>query len=414
MTHVLQSAQDQSFPPPVVVRLPGGRAATGLASLLAGFCLVCLGPARAVEPAPSSVSRPAAEAAGPVALAESVKTGWWLLETGRHREAEWVFRDILSESGKQGAAWVGLGLSQHLQGRDEAALTSLQEALRLHTHVSWAHRVSGDILYRQGQLTEALGHYHAALEADPNDVIAKGRVLAVGRAHRADAGLDRLFTAHFMMKFPGEAKVALVTYIAAGLERAHQDVARVFAYQPTRSMTVHLYPARQFQEVTLSPSWVEGLYDGIIHLAIEGFQHNPRRAHALLVHEYTHAVVHEISGGYAPAWLQEGLARLLERQLGDPRAADVMRPDRPGYTISPPVPLTQSFTGMTRQDAAAAYGYSEVLVRSLIERYGFDGVRMLLRALAGTRDVGVAFEQTFGMTVEEFQAEVAVRPAERN
>ena len=73
-----------------------------------------------------------------------------------------------------------------------------------------------------------------------------------------------------------------------------------------------LYPDETFREVTGSPHWSGGIYDGRIKLPIGGLARGSERLARTVRHEYAHAAIVTLSKGKAPVWLNEGLAQVAE------------------------------------------------------------------------------------------------------
>lgn len=96
------------------------------------------------------------------------------------------------------------------------------------------------------------------------------------------------------------------------LEQAYQEIGRTFSYYPDRTILAVLYTDQQFRDVTQSPAWTKALFDGKIHLPIGGPIENEALLKKVVYHEYTHALVHQLSRGKTPTWLNEGLALYFE------------------------------------------------------------------------------------------------------
>jgi tetratricopeptide (TPR) repeat protein len=120
--------------------------------------------------------------------------GLALLRSGRAAEAEKVFARLAAERGES-AEWSALaGRAQADQGKDAAALRSLQRALELDANVAGANQALGAVYLRQGRLADAEQALRAELRSRPGDVEAQVHLaqvlVALQRAQEA-AGLLR-------------------------------------------------------------------------------------------------------------------------------------------------------------------------------------------------------------------------------
>jgi tetratricopeptide (TPR) repeat protein len=356
--------------------------------------LLLAGPAWAGNPQPDVKARAAS-------LAED---GWKLIKSGEYHRAAQTFADASALAPADAAPLIGLGMSQHLLVRDEQAAATFQKALTLDPGATQAHKFLGDIYDQRGEIKAALHHYETAARQDPNDAGIKGRLLAARRAAEAEAGLDRLFSAHFIVKFHRSTDRAVANAVADRLEAVYQAIGMRWSYFPASRVVVVLYPRQQFQGTVSGPDWAQGLFDGRIHLPVERMSGDPASADAALRHEYMHAVVHRLSSGQAPAWLDEGLALYMER---GPDAAGSW--EREGQKIRagerPPLAaLHRSFLELPAGDASLAYAESYGATRALMQRHGTAPVRRLLESLSVTPDFSEAFENLFHQRYSDFDS----------
>ncbi|MBM4133301.1 MAG: hypothetical protein FJ245_05960 [Nitrospira sp.] len=316
--------------------------------------------------------------------------GWALLDRGDARGAQQAFAAAAELVPHEAVYWVGLGLSWHRARRDGLALPALEHALVLDPHVGQAHKLLGDILERQGDVRGALTHFEIALRQDPADVEVKERLPGLRRAAQFEATLSRLFNQHFVVAYQGIQNRATALQVAQQLDRTAEQVGRLFDYMPQDSFVVILYPREQFRSVTGSPRWAGGFFDGRLHLPVESLADQPQDWQALLAHEYAHAVVHRLSAGQAPTWLQEGLALYCE----DPSGSAPL-----SLRVADETELRQAqnrFQGESPRAAAEAYAESAQMVRALIKKHGLEKIRRLLRALAEAPNFDEAFASVLG------------------
>jgi len=319
--------------------------------------------------------------------------GWTFLDRGDARGAQQAFQAATELVPHEAVYWVGLGLSWHRARRDGQALPALEHAVVLDPHVGQAQKLLGDILERQGDLRTALTHFESALLQDPADVEVQERLIGLRRAVQFEATLDRLYSRYVIVAFQGTDTRAAALEVAQQLDRTAEQVGRLFEYLPQDPFVVLLYPREQFRAVTGSPQWVGGFFDGRLHLPVDSLRDASQAGQALLAHEYAHAVVHRLSAGHAPAWLQEGLALYCEDLSGAGRSEPMgYDTDRAGQRPA----MSHAFQGESPHAAAQAYAESAQAVRALIRKHGLEKMRRLLLALAEAPSFEDAFVSVLG------------------
>ncbi len=124
----------------------------------------------------------------------------------------------------------------------------------------------------------------------------------------------------------------------------------------------------------------------------------------VLSHEFVHAVVAMLGGRTVPAWMNEGLATVLEPAgSSDAEAPLLEAKERPGLSS-----LHGSFGGFSRRDAEIAYASSARAVRRLLERHGAPALVALLKDLGRGESFASAFRERLAIRYEDFAA-LAVR-----
>lgn len=326
--------------------------------------------------------------------------GWHLLQTGDYRRAERAFTQAMTLVPDEPSFYVGLGVSQLRLAKEEQAALMFERAIQLDPHSTKAHELLGDLHARKDGWAAAVEHYGIAVRQDPNDVSIQERLLSAKRSYAAQADLDVLYTAHFAVKFQGTTDRQLARDVADHLERIFLGIGRELGYFPAKPIAVVLYPGQRFQEATLSPHWARGLFDGTLRLSVDGLRRNPVEVVTSLRHEYTHALVHELADGHAPAWLSEGLAQFFEGGQGAGQGqASIGSPDE----VMPLHLLHGSFVGLPRRAAQQAYADSYSAVQALIARHGLSRIRDLLETLATQQDFARAFEGVLHERYRDFE-----------
>jgi hypothetical protein len=197
-------------------------------------------------------------------------------------------------------------------------------------------------------------------------------------------------SSHFTILYDGYAHGKIDREVIGILEDAYRTVGRELDFYPPGAVTVILYANKDFFDITQTPSWTAGCYDGKIRIPVRGAEQQSGTLRKILFHEYTHAVVHAITTR-CPLWINEGLAEYF--------SADYRK--KIGQVI-PLRSLENSFSGLGGGSVRTAYWESYSAVSCLIEKYGIYRMKELLAALSREADVNRAFGEALGVTYDEF------------
>jgi Peptidase MA superfamily len=171
---------------------------------------------------------------------------------------------------------------------------------------------------------------------------------------------------HFKIMYEGGTQQSIGDQVGSVLERGYRTIGKTLNTYPSKTIGVILYSNREFQDLTRSPSWATGRYDGRIRIAIGGALEPPRDLDRIVMHELVHAVIASAAPRGIPAWLNEGLASHLE-STDRSWAAHVLRS---ATTIVPLEDLTNGFGRFDEQDALVAYAESATAAAILCAQLG--------------------------------------------
>jgi hypothetical protein len=217
----------------------------------------------------------------------------------------------------------------------------------------------------------------------------------VEREARAEAGFQREVTRHFVVKWRAAVDADSRRALLAGLDAARERVVGSLGEAPRERVAVILYDAAQFQEVARVHGWVTGLFDGKIRLPAGGALPPRRELERILVHEYAHAVIHDLARGRAPRWLHEGLAQALEGATPDPMLRVPGRPTLGGVEEL----LAEADPGRAR----AGYDVALWVVHDLLDRGGMPAMRRLMTRLGQGEAITVAVPAVYGLSLADLE-----------
>jgi Flp pilus assembly protein TadD len=390
----------------------------------------------------------AALPAAAVTAEEANEAGTALYRAGRVREAVAKFDEALALDPGAGevrrnlaAALAALG-HQHLQaGRLEEARTSLERASDLAPGDAAVQLLLGALFFRRGDLYEARQRIDRALEIAPGLVEARelsgdlyyqegalerarrewetalpaagarahslrAKVDRLDREEPAEAGFGRDVSRHFTLQFDGPVPRDVARTALRLLEQAYDRLWREFGRAPQHDIPVILYSRELFVEITRTPGWVAGSYDGKIRVPVGGLTGaaDAERLGPILAHELTHAFIRANVPGSLPLWFQEGLAVHFQGMT----AEDALHLLRSGGAV---FARLEDVSAALRggHAVAAAYAAAALAVAEMVRMDGFWLPRRTLESVAAGTPFPAAFREAAGIDLAEFEENWARR-----
>ena len=181
------------------------------------------------------------------------------------------------------------------------------------------------------------------------------------------------------------------------------EVNRIIGYTPQQLISISVLDKHEFALRTGAPDWTSAMYfRGEIILPYDGRKPTSfSDLHRALRHEYTHALIAEISHYRCPAWLDEGLAQIVE---GSPN--QLLGPTlRSWINENESLPLDWLIPGFTLLDeeiVPVAYGQSLFVTRHLLNSKGMNAIRFFLDQLAQNTPEDEAFNRSFKRELKTF------------
>ena len=328
----------------------------------------------------------------------AAQRAWTAFNEGRTAEAGQLFEEALKSAPENPDLLVGAAAVAHLAGGTDLARIHLLRALAADPRFTPASMLLGELLYRSGDINGAIAAYDDALRYAPANRQLTSKVETWRREASLHDRFDQQFGTHFTVLFEGPAEAPLAAHAVEILEKAYWRIGAALYGYPPEVITVVLYTREQFRDVTQSPDWAGGAFDGRIRVPVQGALQDVAQFERVLTHELTHAFVRSITAGSAPQWLDEGLAMYFEGSDLSTRKARLSEAGRLRLQT-----LEDSFGGLDTKTAGLAYAESAVAVARLFDERGSAAVANLLSDLGARVPFATAFERHLGMTYEQFQ-----------
>ena len=229
------------------------------------------------------------------------------------------------------------------------------------------------------------------------------------KEEKVEGGFIQAQSSHFILNREGsEISETFSREILETLEQEFRDLESALDYSPREPLTVILYPAKQFADITRVPGWVGALNDGKIRVPVRGLSSMTAQLARVLKHEMVHSFVHRQVQGRCPTWFNEGLAQLESGEtpaLSSSALSTI-------YGDSKQIPLVQlegSFMQFNTALAALAYAESEAAVSLIADRYGPYELSRLLKTMGEGQSMAEALRQLLRTDYKELETDLANR-----
>jgi tetratricopeptide (TPR) repeat protein len=260
------------------------------------------------------------------------------------------------------------------------------------------------------QLDKAARHLdHATARASKDPAVQsylRTVTAKVRGTEKSEARLTSRGSAHFTVKFDGEADQVTWTAVLEILEEAYREIGQKFGHFPSKTIVVVLHTKSTFQSATGSPVWADGLFDpvlGRIQVPAQDALADRTWLTRVLRHEFVHALLHDqlgLSGNTVPTWLNEGLAM----ELSGDRWSDLDQIMKQEFTLIPLPALEGAWGGLSNDAASVAYLEAHSAVHYLIDRFGMSRVQELLAHLKAKQSLSAAMQSQLSLSYEQFQS----------
>lgn len=212
-------------------------------------------------------------------------------------------------------------------------------------------------------------------------------------------------TEHFSIKYRPEDE-NIIRDTANMFEESYDAALEEFGYGSQEKTVVVIYKDQNefwSYQKSIQGQAVMGLYNmGTIHvLSPNAYKDQDQNSmnffknNGPVLHEYTHKVVDELTGGNIELWLTEGLALYEEYKINGTEWAPGYEYDR--YFISREIREDFMYA-----DEVQSYRQSFDMVKYLIDSYGMEKMQSLMQQLKTGNSTDEAFLKVYGVTADKF------------
>ncbi|HEY5999136.1 MAG TPA: tetratricopeptide repeat protein [bacterium] len=325
------------------------------------------------------------------------------LEAGRLQDATEDLEHAAEARPEDAGLRLALARVLFLRNDLRGARRAVDEALELDPGSGPAHELSGDLYDREGLLNKAVGEWETAAAAGGSHALA-AKIDRARREMAAEEGMGRESGRHFIVLYERDVPQALVRGFFGFLDRAFDVLHDRLGEYPRGDITVILYSRDAFRDITRMPDWAGGAYDGKIRIPVGGLSDVEEAAGlpGILVHEMTHAFLHQMAPQGLPLWFNEGIATAFQGwDVAAARAWFAAHGDQAELlTTLDDVDRTLRGRGGS---VTAGYAAARLAVADLEELRGFGAVRRIVAAVGEGRPFAEAFRDETRLEVGEFE-----------
>lgn len=322
----------------------------------------------------------------------------------RYRDAIERFGDALEYVDDQPRLYFGQGVCYFTLAQYDDAEEVFSRVIQLQPDHFLAHRMLGEIYYMSNNMDGAREHWETALKIKPDDEYTKKRMAGLKKFDKVAGKYETENGMMFSVSFDGTEKPELRELVLGMLEEISTDVGQQMGLYPKRQIPVILLTNRAFFDITGSPEWAGGVYEGHIKVPVD--KYDAKLLRMVLAHEYVHAVIFDHLSFRCPWWLNEGLAQYLSRDLsGNKKKLDIAAKFmKEGET--PPLeelPGNLLKSGDSKH-VLVAYSLALSAVQYFVDQFGIADMQFIFDLMAEGKGFAGVMNEITGYSFSEFQA----------
>lgn len=322
-------------------------------------------------------------------------TGERFMERGRFEEAAEQFdhaKELLPDEPKH---WLLRGIALERLNDYDNARYEIERARALGGDTPEVLYHLGRVFYASGETARGVELWEQALMLDPNNKELRALLEKSRRELAVESAMDKGHGGKFLVSYDAAVSRDLADRFLDTLENIYNSVGYDLGRYPAAKAPVILYSRKDYKNITDTPEWSGGVYDGKIRLPIGGVTEITPRIRATLRHEYTHVVIYDMTRGNCPTWLNEGLAEVEGRMEHNPPIVELGRAFKNNALLSFRT-LEGEFFSLGRKEALLAYEQSYAMANFMVKSYGWHKVQEILLNLGKGMDMEAAVGAALG------------------
>jgi tetratricopeptide (TPR) repeat protein len=279
-----------------------------------------------------------------------------------------------------------------------------KKALSIYPKNVNAYLLLGDIEYMNQDMTAAKDAWQQASTLMPDNQQIKERLEKIIREGQTENAMTDRFNSFFIIKIDPDLAAIPNFDINQSLDTARYGVDGDFNFKPTHKIPVIVYTLDEYrQTLNGAPIWSEGAYDGKIRVILNPDVQKFDRVNSTIVHEYTHAVVGDLTKNTCPRWFNEGIAKYEEYRHGVAPLINILATASTNNSVVDWAIIDQAIVSVNKNEALLAYQQSFTFIYHLIEQYGKEKLIQVLTSLGNKQTFEDAIQTAYGSSIDDLQ-----------
>jgi hypothetical protein len=258
-----------------------------------------------------------------------------------------------------------------------AALEVVEQGMRVHGRDYQFLVLAGIAAYQADENRIALGYLRDS-QAYHEDLSVQRLIAKLEKENASDQSREKLYGHRFLLRYEGgNLDPEVARSMVALLEQEYSRIAAQLGCRTDERITTIVQSWPAYRSTTGAAEWSGGQFDGKIRVPIAESKTIDERTRQTFAHEIVHACLASL--GTWPAWLHEGMAQKLSGEALTPSMRSNMRALMRANKIPRLENMSQSWSRLSAQHAAAAYATASVAADMLFENYANFGIANFLR-----------------------------------
>lgn len=258
----------------------------------------------------------------------------------------------------------------------------------------------GEYYYKEFRLERAKFYWEKASVLRPEDSVIRGKIEKAGKEMLLKEKMREIETPHFNVQLYREYGID-PELLKDMLVKIYGEVGKDLNFYPPSNTLIIFYNEKDFRDIFKQTGIVRAFYDGNIRMVFTS-SGGPALP-VVIAHEYTHVVISMLTGNKCPVWLHEGIAVFQQARYMSVPLEHVKSAVERGENLSIEM-LEKGFASFDKEAVLAlSYEGAYTAVSFIVDKWGWTGLRGLLRRIKEGRHYANAIDEEFYISVKVFE-----------